>query len=163
MENWKDIQGYEDYQVSDLGNVKMTANSASRKERILKPLNHPKGYFRVGLYKNKKVKFFFIHRLVATHFIENPENKATINHINGDKSNNSIQNLEWNTYRENMNHSIENNLSSCGERNAKAKLNIEQVREIRNSNLLNSELCEKFKVSKSTIDNIKSNRTWKQK
>ena len=55
MEIWKNITNYEDYQVSNLGNIKITANKASRKERILKPLKHPKGYFRVGLYKDKKI------------------------------------------------------------------------------------------------------------
>lgn len=81
MEIWKDIIGYNQYQVSNYGRVKTTANEATRKERILKPLIHPKGYFRVALWKNNKSKFFFIHRLVAEYFISNPENKPTINHI----------------------------------------------------------------------------------
>ena len=59
MENWKEIQGYEEYPVSDLGNVRMTSNNASRKERILKPLKAGKGYFRVALWKNNKAKFIF--------------------------------------------------------------------------------------------------------
>ena len=161
MEIWKDIIGYDQYQVSNYGRVKTTANKATRKERILKPLIHPKGYFRVALWKDNKSKFFFIHRLVAKYFISNPENKPTINHIDGDKSNNHIDNLEWTTYRENMNHAIENRISACGERNGRSKLNWTQIEEIRSSHLTSDELAAIYSVHKSTINRIKRKEGWK--
>lgn len=64
----------------------------------------PDGYIRVSLTKNKKRYFFTIHRLVAEAFIPNPENKPQVNHINGNKSDNRVENLEWNTTTENMQH-----------------------------------------------------------
>ena len=160
-EIWKDIIGYNQYQISNYGNVKTTANKFTRKERLLKPLRQQKGYFRVALWKDNKSKFFLIHRLVAEYFIDNPENKKTINHIDGNKSNNHIDNLEWNTYRENMNHAVNNKISACGERNGRSKLNLEQIKEIRNSHLTSQELATIYLVHKSTINRIKSKKGWK--
>jgi hypothetical protein len=161
MEIWKNIIGYEQYQVSNFGNVKITANEATRKERILKPLIHPRGYFRVALYKQNKSKFFFIHRLVAEHFIENPENKPQVNHKDGNKSNNNGWNLEWTTYRENMNHAVLNKLSACGERNGRAKLTQIQADEIKESTLSQRKLAEIYQVSQTSIKTIKQGKGWK--
>lgn len=162
MELWKTINEYEDYQISNLGNVKMTANNATRKERLLKPVKHPRGYLRVALYKNKKPYFFSVHRLVAINFINNPENKKTVNHINGDKTNNKVENLEWLTYRENMNHAVENRISACGERNGRSKLTRLQVNEIKNNTELNQyELAKKYNVTQGSINRIKLNKGWK--
>lgn len=161
IEIWKNINGYDDYQASNLGRIKTIANSASRKERILKPLTHPRGYFRVALWRNGKSKFLFIHRIIAITFIDNPDNKPTVNHIDGNKSNNYSNNLEWTTYRENMNHAIENKISACGERNGRSKLNSIQVDEIRNSTLKQYEIAEKYNVSRGTISRIKTKKGWK--
>lgn len=160
-EIWKDVVGYSQYQISNLGNVKTTANTATRKERALKLLPHPKGYYRVGLYKNNKVKFWFVHKLVALHFIDNPDNKKTINHKNGDKADNTVDNLEWSTYRENMNHAVENKISACGERNGRSKLTLEQVNEVKSSIESTDTLKTKYNVSKNTINRIKSGKGWK--
>src|SRR5699024_3512958 len=117
MEVFKDIRGYEGlYQVSNLGRVKslekktMTDNGWERKweECILKPAKTEKGkYFHVSLYKNKKSKTFNVHRLVALSFIKNPENKKEVNHIDGNRFNNSAVNLEWCTRSENALHAYE--------------------------------------------------------
>ena len=109
-EIWKDIKGYEgDYQISNLGRVKSRKLQFGYvpKEIILKPVSTVWGYFRVGLTKNKKIKNFFIHRLVAETFIPNPDptNKIYVNHIDSDKSNNASNNLEWVTAKENSNAS----------------------------------------------------------
>lgn len=160
MEIWKTIFRFKDYKISNLGNVKMTANNASRKERILKPLVTNRGYYRVALYKNKKPSFFSIHRLVAKHFIPNPENKKQVNHKDGDKSNNISTNLEWNTGRENKNHAITNKLYASGEKNGRAKLSQAQVDEIRNSTLNQYKLAEKYNVSQGTISRIKTRKGW---
>lgn len=99
MEEWKPIKNFEMYLVSNFGRVRSTHKG---KDFILKQINHFKGYKIVFLYgtdfKNKKC---FIHRLVAEAFIENPENKPFVNHIDCNKQNNNLSNLEWMTEAEN--------------------------------------------------------------
>lgn len=112
-EIWKDIEGYEGiYQVSNLGRVKSFDTKDKlgriRTGRVLKPLKHTLGYLNIGLYKNNTVSKKLIHRLVAQSFIPNPENKPEINHIDEDKTNNNINNLEWSTRKENCNHGTHN-------------------------------------------------------
>lgn len=113
-EIWKEIKGYEGmFAVSNLGRVKSLARRVSnhtgfinKPERILKPIKDIKGYLRVYLSKNNKNKFTPIHRLVSFAFIPNPENKPQVNHIDGNKQNNHVENLEWCTNRENSIHAI---------------------------------------------------------
>lgn len=101
-EVWKTIDGFENYQVSNFGRVK---SFAKKTPKILTTnANDGIGYVRVQLYKNKQRAFFRIHRLVAMAFIPNPENKPEINHKNGIKKDNRVENLEWATYSENENH-----------------------------------------------------------
>ena len=116
-EIWKDIKDYEEmYQISDLGRVKSLAriikhqNRHYRKDKILKTSIDNHGYLQVTLCKNGKVKRFHVHRLVAQAFIPNPENKPQVNHIDGNKLNNNINNLEWNTAGENTYHAYKNDL-----------------------------------------------------
>ena len=107
-EEFKDIKGYEGiYQVSNLGRVK---SFWFGKEKILAGGISNDGYPMIGLCKNKKQKTFKIHRLVAIAFIDNIENKKTVNHINGIKQDNSVINLEWNNHKENMRHAWDNGL-----------------------------------------------------
>lgn len=102
-EIWKDVVGYEGlYQVSSFGNAK---SYKSDKPIILSPTKNNNGYLLVGLYKNGCQKKLLIHRLVAEAFILNLENKPQVNHINGVKSDNRVENLEWSTASENQKHS----------------------------------------------------------
>ena len=101
MEIWKNIEGYEEYQISTHGNVKSLRFG---KERILKPATNKKGYLRVILSKQGKLKGYLIHRLVAEAFIDNPNNYQQVNHRDEDKANNYIENLEWCTPKYNINY-----------------------------------------------------------
>lgn len=105
-EIFKDIDGTGgQYQVSNLGRVKSLKHSKrNREDIILKPIVDHKGYYYINIYINGKHSTPRIHRLVAKAFIPNLENKPQINHIDGDKSNNSINNLEWVTNQENQIH-----------------------------------------------------------
>jgi hypothetical protein len=109
-EIFKDIIGYEGiYQISNLGNVKRLYKKKPN-GIILKPLDNGAGYCQVGLSKNNKSKKHYIHRLLAQYFIHNPNNFPCINHINGLKNDNRIDNLEWCTYSDNNHHAIKTRL-----------------------------------------------------
>lgn len=112
-EIWKDIRDYEGiYQVSNLGRVKSfdikDKLGRIRKGRVLKGCKNTKGYLLVNLYKNNMGCGKLIHRLVAQAFIPNPENKPQVNHIDENKTNNMVSNLEWSTSKENNNHGTHN-------------------------------------------------------
>lgn len=106
MEEWRDIDGYEGYyQVSNLGRVKgIKLIRQYKKERILSQylLDRGKGYYKVWLYKDKKRKMYYVHRLVAQAFIPNPNNYPDINHKDENPRNNVVDNLEWCTESYNM-------------------------------------------------------------
>jgi hypothetical protein len=97
-EQWKKIEGFENYSVSTLGRI----NNNDTGKLLTGKIEKRYGYRRVGLTKNGKQKFLFIHRLVAIAFIENPENKSDVDHVDNNPSNNSLENLRWATHRENL-------------------------------------------------------------
>lgn len=112
MEQWKDIPGWEGvYQVSSHGQLK--SFKGDPEGRVLKNTNKKGGYFSVVLCAmDRKPRYCRMHRLVAEAFIHNPENKPVVNHKDGNKQNNHIDNLEWVTQRENNEHALNTNLSS---------------------------------------------------
>lgn len=159
MEQWNFVQDFENYLISNLGNVK-TVNGKPKKI-----VYDNKGYGRVELWKNNKGRKFRVHRLVAETFIPNPLGKEQVNHIDGNKKNNCVSNLEWVTPKENIRHAIENDLSSIkyGSKNLASKLKEEDVRYIRENAGINKsvrELSEIYKVSTTTIYNIINYKKW---
>ena len=88
------------YEVSNYGNVK----SMFRYKKLLTPTKNKSGYLKVSLYKDKKIKVFSVHRLVAEAFLKNNNNLPEVNHIDGNKENNNVSNLEWCTKQQNILH-----------------------------------------------------------
>lgn len=109
-EIYKDVLGYEGiYQVSNLGNVKrilLSRGVSLKNGNFIKP-KITTGYYSVRLTTNNVTKHFYVHRLIAIAFIDNPNNYPFINHINGVRTDNRIENLEWCTHTHNMRHAIE--------------------------------------------------------
>lgn len=108
LELMKDVKNYEDlYSITKTGSVwsKPRDGTGGHIGKWLKPDIKPNGYQTVTLVKNKVKQRFLVHRLVAINYIENPCNKPCVNHIDGNKQNNSIDNLEWCTWSENEQHS----------------------------------------------------------
>lgn len=111
-EIWRDIKGYEElYQVSNLGNVKSLKYRKTKYEHLLSQGTNKYGYKFVILCKNNKSKNFKVHRLVADAFIDNKCQYELVNHIDGNKQNNIVDNLEWCNYSQNLIHAYNNNLT----------------------------------------------------
>ena len=176
MELWLDIKGFEGhYQVSNLGRVRSLDRGmyvrqdryskprwTNRKGRILKPGKDGKGYLMVRLCLFGIPKQIMVHRLVALHFIDNPDSKPVVNHIDANPFNNRAANLEWCTIKENNHHTIKLGRRPNNGRTA-AKLTDIQVKTIKTL-LLSGEhpvtIAQKFNISRTTIIGIRDGRTW---
>lgn len=120
-EIWKDVPQYEGlYQVSNTGKVKSlshyTRNNVKGGKRltngkVLSQYKMPNGYLQVQLSKNESRKKYYVHRLVANAFLKNEQGLSDVNHIDGDKNNNSIENLEWCSHKDNQVHMVDNGLT----------------------------------------------------
>lgn len=161
IEIWRDIDGYDGkYQVSNLGRVR----SFWRGEpRIMEPHNTGNGYLQAHLFHDGKRKHALIHRLVALAFIPNPESKPQINHINGIKTDNRVENLEWSTSFENQRHAVATGLRRQGEGSYRAKLTNEQAVYIRENphGLTGRELARQFGVTPATISDIQRGKKYR--
>jgi hypothetical protein len=168
MEIWKQIKNYEGiYEISNLGRVKSlvrnTTGTNTSKVNYLKPHYTKNGYLRYVLSKNGKTKKKTMHRLIAEYFIENPLNKKCVNHKNGIRDDNTIENLEWSTHSENSIHGFRKNKR----KNVNRKLTEIQVIEIKNK-LINSKrgigvkLAEEYNVSVYIISLIKKGKTYNE-
>ena len=167
---WFDIKGYEGlYQINRNGEIRSLSHYTKFKNRtsyhkgkLLKMHDNGRGYFKVALCKDGKQKMFYIHRLVAGTFIDNPNNYPQVNHINGNKKDNRVENLEWVTDLENKQHGIANNLYAKGSKCHK-KFTKNNVKDIRNSNKKISELAKEYNVSVNSISNIINYKTYKER
>ena len=163
-EVWKDIKDFEGlYQVSNLGNVKRLQGKWVNQERLIKSKLDRYGYPFYTLSKKKKLKNKTSHRLVAKAFIPNPLNKLTVNHINGIKTDNRVENLEWNTNLENKQHAVSSGLTNLkGTNHPRCKLSDKQVLEIREIGFsqTRTSLSKKYGVSRITISRIIERANW---
>ena len=150
------------YYVTECGRVTATKATAYLKHQI-----GWGGYYQVTLYLNKKAVRFYIHRIIAELYVENPNNYPCVNHIDGDKLNNSIENLEWCTMSQNTRHAISTGLfqAARGEKQHTSKLTEKQVLRIRklyqDRKMTQKELGKKYKVNPSTISDIITRVSWK--
>jgi len=167
MEVWKKIKGFENYEVSNYGNVKRNectvvySNGQVTKYK-LKHLKQEKNrpnklgcYKRVTLCVNNNTKRFQVHRLVAEYFIPNTQNKKCVNHIDGNPSNNNVSNLEWCTHQENERHSYDVLGKVCQNR----KLTDTEAKYILLNGVKGKKgnvtiLMQKYNVTRNTILNI---------
>lgn len=170
-EKWLDVVGYEGiYEVSSLGRVRRAVDARTggrKKGSFLSVGSHNRGYRRVYLSKEGRVRLQLVHRLVAFAFLEPPsEEKLVVHHKDGNKQNNCVFNLEWLSYQENSLQAfrVMNCHRARGERVATAKLTDRKVRTIRkmlNAGIPRTKVCAKFSVGKTTVLNIAKGRIWR--
>lgn len=154
-EIWKAIDGYSNYEVSNLGNVKSLSYHETGISKNLKGYVDKHGYVVLNLCKNSKCKLVKVHRLVAITFIPNPENKAEVNHINGIKSDNRVENLEWNTRFENQKHAFNNGLNKIYDHQkiAISKAHAKKVIDMKTGEVFNSmrSAAKRIGINKITL------------
>ncbi len=174
----REIKGYEGlYSINKKGQIWSHENNKGfdsrgrakgKKGRFLKIQAHPKrGYPCVDLWKNKRRKVCTVHRLLATAFLSNPENKREVNHKNGIKYDNRLLNLEWVTPSENIQHSYDIGIHiahpSLGEKHGLSILkehDVIKIREERKFGLSYKQLAQKFHVTYDCIWDIINHRSW---
>jgi len=173
VEVWKDVPGYEGfYQVSNLGRVKSMARiriagrggAQQLPERLKKPGKTKFGYIVVGLYRNSKCKQCWMHRLVLEAFIGPRPHKMETRHLDGDKTNNRLENLKWGTIEENWEDKRRHGTAPVGERNGQAVLTEDAVRKMRimhKQGHSRSHIARIFKVGGNTAARALSGETWK--
>jgi len=167
-EIWKDVIGYEGfYQVSNLGNVK-----GLKRNKVKSQTLNSWGYKIISITKpNTKVKSVLVHRLVAKAFIDNPENKEQVNHIDGNKSNNCVHNLEWCNQSENMQHAFKLglNINPYGEKHNRSVITEEiylKCVELREKGLTYAKITEhiskeyNIKIGRTAINAALLGQTW---
>lgn len=160
MEVWKKVQEATDYSVSCIGRVRNDETG-----HILKPAQDRYGYLRCILMSNSKRLSRLIHRLVAIQFIKNPKKKLQVNHIDGNKKNNNIENLEWVTGSENIRHSykIGTHVGRPGIKHHNVKLTEIQVLEIIKlveKNVPRKTIAKKYNIHKNHIYRLVCGSRW---
>ena len=158
MEEWKEI--FSNYHVSTLGNVDSTKYKSRRR---LKQWVNQNGYLFISLYFGNKRKHYAVHHLVALAFVPKVDGKSQINHINGIKTDNRVENLEWVTPSENTLHAVRTGLKPVGEKHYKAKLTNAEVQLIRENpqGLSIYELASLFGVHAATVSKIQIGKAYK--
>ena len=165
-EEWIKVKNYPAYKISNFGRVKrVEAGLGTYVGRILKLQVDTNGYLQIGLYKNKKAKRFYVHRLVAEAFIGPCPKGKEVNHIDGIKSNNEAWNLEYATRLENIKHAEKLGLRNIkGEKNPLNKLKKNDVKKIRRlyetGDYFQREIAKKFNVTIAAVSLVVNNKRW---
>lgn len=172
IENWKDIQDLNSYQVSDLGRIRTSGRvvkyptySKSTPAKVIQSANNGKGYRYVTIQIQRKRKNYYVHRLVCAAFHVNPSNLPEVNHKDGDKTNNKASNLEWSSLQSNRDHARENNLIPFGERSTFATLKEGQVVSIlnefkRNPKANKTHVAIQYGIADTTVHKIVYGKRW---
>lgn len=160
-EIFKPIKGYRNYEVSNVGRIKNIKTG-----KVLKPSDDKDGYQVVCLSENRKQRILKVHRLVAKAFIPNRKQLPQVNHLDGVKSNNKVNNLEWLTHKDNVQHAINIGLfNNKGEKNPRSKLTAIQVKQIRKKYDSGAYTCrqlsKEYNVDYSNIHYIVNYKSWK--
>lgn len=160
-EIWVLLKETNSHLISNVGNIK-----SIKTNKIIKKHLDKDGYPRVGLYFNKKIKSFYVHRLIANNFLNNKDNKPQVNHIDGNKQNNKISNLEWVTSSENRIHAFKIGLqkNKTGEDHHNSKLTINDIKEIRKLcelNVSQYKIAKIFNIRQPQVSKIKNKKHWK--
>lgn len=179
-EQWKEIPGFEGaYMVSDHGRIKALARAVrtcplgdwttrQQPEHVLRMNRRRGGYMKVRLSQDMRQKDYWVHRLVAAAFIPNPDGLPFVNHIDANPANNCVDNLEWVTHRQNMEHAARMGLmvssSGPGEESPAHKLKELDVVRIKLRLMRGERICDILRdypsIQKGTIGHIKAGRTW---
>lgn len=167
MEEWRDIAGYKGrYQVSNLGRVKTVERHKSDGRRQLEAIRKTqidhRGYEFALLYDGRKYNRHSVHVLVANAFVENPDCKPQVNHIDGDKLNNMASNLEWCTPSENVRHALRTGLfvPKRGDERKQTRIpdaDVRKIRELRNAGETLQAIADKFGISFGYVGRISRN------
>lgn len=157
-EIFKDIRGYEGlYKVSNLGNV-ISYYGSKKTQKARKPITQKYGYHQLNLKKNGQLKMFLVHRLVAIAFIPNPKNLPQVNHINGIKTDNRVENLEWCTAKQNTLHSYKAKLRKSSTGTSRRFLSPTEVAQARKmlGNIPVTHIARQLNTSRQSIYRLKN-------
>lgn len=164
MANIKQIDGFSDYLIHEDGYVMTLKKRVKRLKFGHKPTPNGSYYRYVNLWKDGRMYPMTIHRMVAGHFVANPENKPEVNHKDGDKLNNHYTNLEWTTRKENASHAAALGLYPRGETQPASKFresDIIAIRQMHSKGMSISKIYFKYSVRYNTIRKIIKRETWK--
>lgn len=155
---WKTITNYPNYLISDKGEI-----FNQRTKQMMKQYKDKDGYLVLNLSHKGSKKQYKVHRLVAQAYLPNPSNLNTVNHINHNKEDNTVSNLEWLSNLDNATEGANSYIRHKGEKATAAKLSMEQAREIREKasiGISRKELATMYKVTTATIGNVINNKVY---